>query len=211
MSEVCTQLHNYIYSLHRFTFPFDDNLIPKNGIYILFEENEFGHGGDRIVRIGTHTGNDQLRSRLRQHFLNPNKDRSIFRKNIGRCILKKNNDPYDRIWELDCTSREEKEKYLPMIDSSYQKGIEDEVSGYIQDKFSFCVVEVNDKSNRLFLESRLISTVSLCKDCRQSDNWLGKYSPKVEIKESGLWQVQELYKQPFTPDELQKFINGEYK
>ena len=42
---------------------------------------------DRIVRIGTHTGENQLRSRLMQHFVKENKNRSIFRKNIGRCFF----------------------------------------------------------------------------------------------------------------------------
>ena len=40
------------------------------------------------MNICTHTGKNQLISRLKQHFTNMNKDRSIFRKNIGRCLLK---------------------------------------------------------------------------------------------------------------------------
>lgn len=42
--------------MKRFEFPFESKDIPKNGVYILFERNELGHGGDRIVRIGAHTG-----------------------------------------------------------------------------------------------------------------------------------------------------------
>jgi hypothetical protein len=54
--------------------PFDDSPIPLNGIYILFEDGEIAHGTNRIVRIGTHTGKDQLFSRLKQHFIQENKD-----------------------------------------------------------------------------------------------------------------------------------------
>ncbi|MEQ8156515.1 MAG: hypothetical protein ABRQ25_16820, partial [Clostridiaceae bacterium] len=110
MSEACCKLHKLLRNLERFRFPFDKKSIPKNGIYILFEKNEYGHDGDRIVRIGTHTGENQLPSRLEQHFVKENKDRSIFRKNIGRCILRKRNDEYIKIWELKATSREDKAK-----------------------------------------------------------------------------------------------------
>ncbi len=53
--------------------------------------------------------------------------------------------------------------------------------------------------------SKLISTVSLCKNCIKSQNWLGNYSPKEKIRESGLWVVNELYKSPFTIEEFQEF------
>ena len=94
MSKQCKTLHKLFNSMKRFSFPFDEEAIPKNGIYILFEKGERAHEADRIVRIGTHTGSNQLRSRLKQHFLNENKDRSIFRKNIGRAILNKNKDSF---------------------------------------------------------------------------------------------------------------------
>lgn len=90
-----------------------------------------GHGRDRIVRLGTHTGNNQLRSRLKQHFLTENKDRSIFRKNIGRALLNKRNDLFLKYWELDLTSRKAKNQYSSLIDFDYQKRIEKEVYYYL--------------------------------------------------------------------------------
>ena len=62
--------HNFFNGLKRFRFPFNERDIPLNGIYVLFEKGEKAHDCERIVRIGTHTGNNQLRSRLYQHFLN---------------------------------------------------------------------------------------------------------------------------------------------
>jgi len=88
-----------------FSYPFELDKIPQNGIYFLFEKGEIAHGYRRIVRVGTHTGENQLRNRLSQHFFNENKDRSIFRKNVGRAILSKNCDPYLSVWELDFTTR----------------------------------------------------------------------------------------------------------
>ena len=101
MSENCNTLHQWFNKMNKFTFPFDKKDIPKNGIYILFERGETAHSTNRIVRVGTHTGQNQLCSRLLQHFLKENKDRSIFRKNIGRALLNKNKDPFLKQWELD--------------------------------------------------------------------------------------------------------------
>lgn len=197
MSKECTVVHNMLHGLERHSFPFDDSAIPLNGIYVLFEKGEVGHQQDRIVRIGTHTGDNQLRSRLKQHFLNKNKDRSIFRKHIGRALLNQQQDSFLKFWDLDLTTRKAKEKYLPFIDQEYQRTIEDQVTGYIQSNFSFSAFEVPDKKGRLGIESKLISTVSWCTDCEASTDWLGNSSPKKKIVQSGLWLVNELYKEPF--------------
>ena len=207
MSDECLSVHNLTNNLERHRFPFEDSNISLNGIYVLFEKGEQGHQQDRIVRVGTHTGENQLRSRLKQHFLNENKDRSIFRKNIGRAILNKNDDPFLKHWELDLTTRKAKEQYSSSIDFEYQKNIENEVSKFIQDNFSFCAFEVQIKEDRLELESKLISTVSRCEQCKSSLRWLGNSSPKEKIRESGLWLVNELYKTPFTLSEVESLSN----
>jgi len=198
MSKICKELHKLFNSLKRFTFPFDDSQIYINGIYILFENGEAGHSLDRIVRIGTHTGDSQLRSRLKQHFILENKDRSIFRKNIGRAILNKRKDPYLKIWEFDLTTKNNREKFTHLVNKEYQSQVENEVSKYIQDNFSFCLFKVADKDKRKEIESKLISTISLCNGCEPSKNWLGRYSTKDKIRVSGLWQVNELYKVPIS-------------
>ena len=76
MSAVCSQLHSLARRGTEHSFPFDRARLPLSGIYLLFETGEEAHGGDRIVRVGTHTGDDQLPSRLVQHFVNENKDRN---------------------------------------------------------------------------------------------------------------------------------------
>ncbi|MSP93707.1 MAG: hypothetical protein EXR00_00415 [Alphaproteobacteria bacterium] len=35
----------------------------------------------------------------------PNKDRSIFRKHVGRCLLAKSGDPLLAQWEIDLTTK----------------------------------------------------------------------------------------------------------
>lgn len=197
MSEICAQLHQLFHSLDVHSFPIDFSNIPNNGIYLLFEKGEIGHGGKRIVRIGTHTGNDQLKSRIQQHFLNEVKDRSIFRKNVGRALLNRSNDPFLAQWDLDLTTREAKQKYSLIVDTDKQQKVEQQVTSYMRSHFSFVVFEVKSKQLRLDWESKIISTISLCQDCCASPNWLGLHSPKEKIRESGLWLVNELYKQPF--------------
>jgi hypothetical protein len=176
--------------------------IPSNGIYIMFEAGEIAHGSDRIVRIGTHTGEGQLRSRIFQHFENENKNRSIFRKNIGRCFLKRDGSQYAPIWELDTTTRAKKELYQNRIDHELEAEIETQISRYIQTNLSFCVLNVPLKEDRLYYEARLIGTVSNCAECVPSPDWLGLQSPVEKIRKSGLWQVMELFKSSLTEEEI---------
>jgi hypothetical protein len=161
---VCEALHKWVNSSPAFHFPFDASRIPPNGIYVLLEQGEVAHGAKRIVRVGTHTGCNQLPPRLRQHFLIENKDRSIFRKNIGRAIMNRD----------------------------------------IREHFSFVVIPVEEKAERLGLESKMISTVSLCDECKPTAQWLGLCSPKQKIRESGLWLVNELYKEPLSTRDLER-------
>lgn len=204
MQNDCDKIHKWANALPIFKFPFDEAKLPLNGLYILFEKGEYAHGVNRIVRVGTHTGQNQLRPRLRQHFLTENKDRSIFRKNIGRCILNKANNSFLEKWELDLTPKISRDKFSPSVDLIKQKAVEREVSKYIQDSFSFIVLQIDNKDNRLELESKVISTVSLCEECKPSKKWLGLYSPKEKIKESGLWLVNELYKEPLSGKDFEK-------
>ncbi len=201
---ICRKLHEKLNLLDRHYFPFDEKKLPKNGIYFLFEKGEKAHEGDRIVRIGTHTGKDQLPSRLIQHFMNENKDRSIFRKNIGRAILSKKKDEFIRDWEIDRTTKDVRESFS--IDEKKLKETEKEVTKYIQENFSFAVIPIDDAEERLKTESKIISTISLCDECGPSKNWLGRFSPKEKIRKSGLWLVNELWKKPLNQEESENLI-----
>jgi hypothetical protein len=191
---ICALAHQLAWSRRLHHFPFSVADIPRNGLYVLFERGEEGHGGSRVVRIGTHTGQNQLRSRVKQHFLVENKDRSIFRKNVGRALLSRACDSYAPVWETDLTPALARAAPPIGFDMERQREIERQVSEYIRNNFRFVVVEVPDKEKRLQLEAGLISLVSNCSECRPSANWLGLHSPKSKIRESGLWQVNELYK-----------------
>lgn len=202
MSEKCCEIHNLFNNMKRFDFSFNEQEIPKNGLYVLFEKGEKAHDVDRIVRIGTHTGQNQLRSRLKQHFLARNKDRSIFRKNIGRAILNKAGDPFLEQWEIDLTTKKARELWESKIDKAKKEEIEKQVSEYMQKNFSFTVFPVKGKLQRLELEKKLISTISKCKECHARKEWLGNSSPLEKIRESGLWLIQHLYQDELTENDI---------
>ena len=189
---MCGRLHHLFNGLVRHSFPFEEKNIPSDGIYILFEKGEHAHNCDRIVRVGTHTGQGNLKQRLEEHFHAENKDRSIFRKNIGRAFLNKRNDPFLDKWEMDLTTAQERQRNFGKIDFHRLSLIEREVSRIICKMFTFCVLPLDNKQHRLDLEERIIATVNYCHDCCPSGHWLGKYSPKVQIRDSGLWLVQGL-------------------
>lgn len=209
MRNIVLELHQIFNEQKRYYFPFENSIneIPKNGIYIIFENGEKYKNLDRIVRVGTHTGNDQLRSRLNQHFIKENKNRSIFRKNIGRCFLNKEMNPYLNFWELDITSRAEKEKNLKLLDLDFEKGMEKIISNYVQTNLSFCVFQIETKDDRLFWESRIVSTLAKATGIKSSENWLGNQSTKDKIKLSGLWQVNELFNDSLTELEFDQLKN----
>ena len=200
--ENCHKIHQLFNGMKKHSFPFNEQEIPENGIYILFEKGEFAHSTNRIVRIGTHTGNDTLLSRLKGHFVNENKDRSIFRKNIGRTLLNKDKDVFLTQWEIDLTTKNARKLYSNSIDFIKQKEIERRITKYIQDNISFVIFQVDDKDKRLKLESRIISTISYCNVCKPSQNWLGLSSPIEKIRKSGLWLVKELWKTPLSNTDM---------
>ena len=197
----CGDVHQHLAALPRYRFPFDVGDMPNNGIYILFEYGEHAHGTDRIVRIGTHRGQGQLPARLKEHFVNENKDRSIFRKNIGRALLHRERSPLAAQWEIDLTSRDARDRHGGAVDHAALKEIERQVSAWMRANTSFCVLEVPEKSARMRLEAGLIATVNRCAECSPSSTWLGRSSPKPRIAESGLWLVQGLDAEPLTQAE----------
>ena len=73
---------------------------------------------------------------------------------------------------------------------------------YIQERCSFVVFRIDDESDRLRFESKLISTVSLCDKCKASGAWLGLRCTNQRVRKSGLWNDKELYKQPLSSDDV---------
>ena len=216
--KICRWLHEQLERLSLTKYPFSPSQLPRNGIYFFYERGEtWGHDGNkpRIIRIGTHKSNN-FRSRIKEHFLLDNKgmnfdpmkpapkDRSVFRKNIGRALLRKRNSNYLRMWNIDFTPRRNRERYGHLRDIEHEKEIERDITRILRNRFTFRFIIVENETRRIGsrgLESRLIGTVSRCPLCKPTNNWLGDFSPKVKIRKSGLWQIQHLNSRAITEDE----------
>ena len=225
MSNGCKWLHEQLEDLPMLKYPFHTESLPRNGIYFFYEDGEaWGHGGDkpRIVQIGTHKEGN-FRSRISEHFLIDDakmdfesggaapKDRSIFRKNIGRALLNKNNDDYLRIWEIDFTLKDNRAKYSSERSIEKEKLVEAEITKMLRDRFSLKFIILESQAERMGntgLKSRLIGTVANCECCKPSDNWIGKHSPVEKIRTHGLWLVQHLGSSGITGDDKAIIANA---
>ena len=227
MSERCKAFHEIVGKCLECQYPIDMKKLPHNGIYFFYERSEmWGHGGNtpRMVRVGTHR-NGNFQSRIRDHYIPDTKmdfdaqkqtphDRSIFRKNIGRAILNRDNSDYLRVWNIDFTTTENRKRYLHLRNIGFEKNMEWEITRLLQENFSFRYIPIEDEAERMGktgLESRLIGTLSSCRMCRASDNWLGQYSPVEKIKQSGLWLSQHLHSPGLTDKDmatLSEYVNG---
>lgn len=206
MTEACQYLHDELSQLPRMR-QVDPARIPRNGIYVLFESGEYAHGGDRIVRVGTHRGPNRLASRIREHLCKANKDRSIFRKHVGRCLLARERDAFLEQWEIDLTSRAARARFGGKIDEDRLRAVEAAVTEYMADNFSFAVLQFDDEADRLGYEEALLTTIHQCPECHPSESWLGRHHPKSSvIRDSGLWNVQGFAGRPLSLGEAKHAV-----
>ena len=204
---LCYELHKLFNSMKRYTFENIDDIPFDNGIYIFFQKGEKYGEFDRIVRVGTDTGQNQLKSRMRQHLTRENKDRSIFRKNIGRAMLAKGNNPLLNYWNIDFTTKKNKELFFNEEKSAECAAVEKDISAFMKENFSFVVFCVNTKEERLRLEEGIISALYQANDFVASADWLGNYVPEkrgTHVKKSRMWLSQGLKAKMLTNQELQK-------
>ena len=181
----------------------------ENGIYIMYDKEEFFKDECRIVRIGTHglnKNNDGLKSRLKKHYNSNhrknspggNESSSIFRKKIGKAFLK--NDPNLQTEWTNETITDKKKK----------KEIEGKISDYINEHIIFKTVEINTPDQRKWFEAALLSTLNQDDEFKHSisPNWLGHNTEEQTIKDSGLWITKELDRQPLSNDKKWKELKG---
>ncbi len=190
-------LHRLFERLPRYEWRGIDDIPFENGIYIVYERGETYHGYARVVHVGTHTAPDRLKQRLMDHFIRENHNGSIFRKNIGKALLNRAQDPYLEIWSLDTSRAPNRGRENPRAEAQAER----DVSSYMRVNLGFAVIPVESAEERLRLESAIIATLHQAKDFAPSDAWLGQHSPERVIRESGLWLKQGLDADPLTAAE----------
>lgn len=173
-----------IYSLFEglplFDYSYDAKSLPKNGIYFFYENGEQCEIGgmitDRIVRIGTHHADNRFRDRIRNHYKG-NKNSSVFRTHMGSAIINRNGTSIININEWM--------KHMTPTNND----LEELITKYFKENFRFRCISVESENERLYLEERLIATLSHG-NYPPSNHWLGHFAERKEISNFGLWNVQ---------------------
>lgn len=202
-----SELHELFNKLPRHSHPIPPkSSLPRNGIFVFFEVGESYSDHDRIVYVGTHKSSDNLQARIEQHFTQ-DKNRSILRKHLGRALLREEepDHKYLPLWDLDITSREDREKNAPLITPEYEEALERRISAYMRESFTFAAVAIESPEERKKWVTKIASTLAQGDDNNPSEDWLGQHSPTERIRTSGLWQVNKLEYEPLTRAELERF------
>ncbi len=179
---------------------------PRRGVYFFFESGETREDGcpPRVVRVGTHalkTGSrTTLWARLRQHRgftrgAQPgggNHRGSVFRLHVGMAIL--NKEPafreFAETWGRGSSAdRETRRREYPL---------ERAVSEHIR-KMPFLWLSVPGEPGpscaRAMIEAGAIALLSNFQRPPvdpPSSGWLGRFSSKPEIRQSGLWNIHHV-------------------
>ena len=195
LTERTTALYTLIAELPRGTFKTRGPALPPNGIYLFFERGESGSidGAtyDRIVRVGTHRVNGRYSGRLQNHFgsvktLNGNKNASVFRRHVGGALMQRDHPDDPRLAEW---SRQ---------GGASDSAMEAIVSQHLGQNFTFVTIPVEDAAERLELETGLIALLAQAPILRPSDTWLGHHATHPAVRESGLWNTQQVLGTPLT-------------
>lgn len=194
---------------------------PERGVYFFFAEYETRDSTDqlRLTRIGTHAvssgSSTSLWNRLRTH-RGANKGTyegggnhrgSVFRKRVGEAMIERDvlHEEYPH-WGNGSSA--DRDRRLAELEH------ERRVSQYIRD-LPFLWVDIDDEpspeSDRAYIERNSIALVSnYQKDSidPRDDEWLGRVSPRHEISESGLWNINHIDEQYGTAflDRLEKAV-----
>lgn len=175
--------------------------LPTHGVYFFFDEAEatrFSNIVPRLVRVGTHGvsagSTATLRNRLRTHFGTRagqgNHRASVFRLHVGRAIIERENlqEQFPDWGKGQSATREITDR---------EAVLETRVSQYIGNLrvLAIPVLDSAGKSSmRATIERQFIAmfTEHLCALDSPNPNWLGRFSDKTNIKETGLWNVRDV-------------------
>lgn len=177
------------------------NEIPMQGVYFFFDESEptrFSKAVPRLVRVGTHGvsagSTATLRNRLRTHLGTRtgagNHRASVFRLHVGRAIIERDQlqQRYPNWGKGQSASKDI---------TGLEGPLESKVSEYIGN-LRVLFVPVLDTagtgSMRATIERQFITmfTENYCAIEQSSPSWLGRFSDKASIRDSGLWNVRDI-------------------
>jgi hypothetical protein len=197
---------------------------PERGVYFFFEPGEERSGsgeGMRVTRIGTHAlagkSRTTLWNRLSQHrgvvaTGAGNHRGSIFRLLVGQALKGRDNTADPVSWGIggDPGAAARKLDMTREAVKSAELGLECRVSRYIG-RMPFLWLEIDDPpgagSLRGLIERNSIALLSNCEEGNidvPSGGWLGRYSDRERVRQSGLWNNRHV-DEPYDPPFLKQF------
>jgi hypothetical protein len=176
---------------------------PARGVYFFFEPGETRSNGwqPRVTRVGTHAVSRGSRTtvwnRLKTHYgdgAGGGAHRSsIFRQHVGASVATVENCSLPVSWGVRKTASPEELRD--------ERPLEGRVSQVIR-SMSVVVVPVLDEptawSDRAYIERNsigILSTIGSEVD-PASRNWIGRGSPRSEIRDAGLWNLDHIGRFP---------------
>jgi len=172
-------VHDIARPLARHFWPFIADAVPRNGVYLVYEEGELFEGRPRIVRIGTHRAQDGLRRRLRYH-VGGNKNSSIFRKHLGSALLKRLG-----------YAGEEIARWMRQ-DTRGWRDVEKAITLELETRFSFSCLHIEDAPERMRTERQLIASLTCLDYSPASDHWTGNLAGSLVVRSCGMWNTQHV-------------------
>jgi len=168
------QVHELTRSLPVHRWPFVAGAVPRNGVYVVYEEGEDFEGQPRIARVGSHERPGRLPGRLRDHCSN-NKNGSIFRKHLGSALMKKRDYPDAEIarWMRS--------------DTRGWPEVEDAIDAQLRRRFTFACIRADELFEWRDIERRLIASLTCLESSPASPGWLGQLASNPVVRRCGMW------------------------
>lgn len=185
--------------------------LPTHGVYFFFDDHEptvFSNTIPRLVRVGTHGVSlgsvATLRNRLRTHFGTRagrgNHRSSVFRLHVGRAIIER-----ERLSNLFANwgKGQSADREITNAEADMEKKVSDYI-GNLRVLFIPAHDSAGTGSIRATIEKQFIAmfTEHMCPLENSSNDWLGRFSDKQTIRETGLWNVRDVgepYDSKFLP------------
>ena len=174
------------------------DLLPANGVYLMFERGELLPSGvgapGRIVRVGTHRIDGRLPRRIGFHF-GGDRRTSVLRRHLGAALLARDgaHDPRLPAWLNP--------------DAPALPEVEERVGEVLRDNFTFACIRVDRADERLSLERSLIALLARHPLAEPSPGWLGRHAAHPAISKSGLWNTQGLDAEPLVPKQVDRLAD----
>jgi len=195
---------------------------PSRGVYFIFENVETRNLKPyvpRVVRVGTHCVSKNSKSSFWHRLIthrgtedgNGNHRSSIFRLHVGKALMNKYPSKFNTpSWGIGQTANKE----VRSTESKLETLVSDTIG-----KMKLLWVAIEDEaspfSDRAYIERNsigLITALSPPIDLPSND-WLGRYSGRKRIRDSGLWNL-DFYQYEYDPaflDIFEKYVYATIK